>query len=159
METKTHWKKLHNPDYLGAYSLMETGTPIDMVVKIKAVVLKGIKGEDGKDQDCMIAELVNQKPMVINATNAKTLTKLFGSPFIEDWAGKSFTLFVAKVRAFGDTLDALRIRPTLPKLPEFTPAHPKWEAAMKSTDPNKLDSIRANYSISDENVKLLMGSI
>jgi hypothetical protein len=159
METKTHWKKIHNPDYIGAYTLMETGQPVDLVVKIKSVSQRDVKGEDGKAEQCMVAELYNQKPWVLNATNAKTLTKILGSPFIEDWAGRSITLFVAKIRAFGETVDALRVRPQLPviTLPELRPDHPKWNGAVEAMKAGNttIEAIKKNYTLTPENEQLL----
>ena len=150
---KTHWKKLHNPDYLGAYSLDES----TMVVEIKKVEKRQIPGADGKKDDAVVAELVGQKPMILNATNMKTIASLYGN-YIEDWVGKKITLFVATVKAFGTTTDALRIEAKVPKsgLPELTPNHPKWneakEAVAKGTTP---EQIRTKYKLSTENEKLL----
>lgn len=162
METKTHWKKIHNPDYIGAYTLMETGEPVDLIVKIKSVAQKPVKGEDGKEEQLMVAELFNQKPWVVNATNAKMLTKILGSPFIEDWANKSVSLYVAKIRAFGETVDALRVRPQLPvsKLPDLTPDHPKWNGAKEAVKAGNttIEAIRKSYTLTPENEKLLCES-
>lgn len=158
-EFKTHWKKLQNPDYIGAYSLMDTGEPVDLVVEIVSVGREMVKGADGKKDECTVAKLKGQKPFIINATNAKTITAIYGSPFIEDWAGKLITLHVAKVRVAGDTVDALRIRPTAPvkKLPELTPKHPKWEGAKTAIEAGNttIEAIRKSYSLSPENETLL----
>lgn len=118
--TKTHWKKLNNPDYLGAYSLDKNGKYEDLVVTIDSVKNEEIVGADGKKEVCIVARMKGQKPMILNATNCKTLTKLFKSPHIEDWCGKQITLFVSQVKAFGDFHDALRIRPVLPAAPAAT---------------------------------------
>jgi len=162
METKTHWKKIHNPDYIGAYSLMETGVAQDMTVRILSVSKVGVKGEDGKEEQCMVAQLYNQKPWVVNATNAKMLTKILNSPFIEDWVGKSVILYVAKIRAFGETVDALRVRPQLPVivLPELNPAHAKWTGAIDALKAGNttLEAIKKAYSITPENEALLCES-
>jgi hypothetical protein len=162
METKTHWKKIHNPDYIGAYTLMETGQPVDLVVKIKSVSQKDVKGEDGKAEQCMVAELHGQKPWVLNATNAKMLTKILNSPFIEDWSGKSITLYVAKIRAFGETVDALRVRPQLPviTLPDLNPEHKKWAGAVAALKAGNttVEAIKKSYSLTEENEKALCES-
>ena len=113
---KTHWKKLHNPDYLGAYSLDNgAGGYSDIVAKITAVKVDKVVGGDGKKEECTIAYLAGQKPMILNATNLKTLEKLFKTPYIEDWANREIQVGVEKVKAFGETMDALRIRNFLPK--------------------------------------------
>jgi len=150
---KTHWKKLHNPDYLGAYSLDDT----TLVVEIKKVEKRQIPGADGKKDDAVVAELVGQKPMILNATNMKTIASLYGN-YIEDWVGKKVTLFVATVKAFGTTTDALRIEAKVPKsgLPELTPNHPKWSEAKASIEKGFTpEQIRTRYQLSTENEKLL----
>lgn len=159
METpKTHWKKLTHPDYLGAYELMDgSAGNKELTVTIKEVLRQQVTGADGKKEECTVCHLVGAKPMILNATNQKIMQKLFDSPYIEDWKGKKMILFVAKVKAFGDTVDALRVKPTAPKLPELTPSHEKWEAAktaIKAGNTNVTD-IRKSYILSADNEKLL----
>ncbi len=112
-ETLTHWKKLTNPDYLGAYAL-EPGQ--DLIVTIKSVANEVVTGTDGKKETCSVMRFAeNVKPMVLNATNSKTITKLLKTPYIEKWAGRKIQIYVESgVKAFGDVVDALRIRPFLP---------------------------------------------
>lgn len=114
MEEKlTHWKKLTNPDYLGAYALEPNQ---DLVVTIKSVANEVVVGTDGKKETCSVMRFVEDvKPMVLNATNSKTITKLLKTPYIEKWAGRKIQIYVEKgIKAFGDIVDALRIRPYLP---------------------------------------------
>lgn len=161
---KTHWKKLHNPNFLGAYSLMEGDKPIELVVTLKTVAVETVTGADGKKDECMVAQIANNKPFIINATNAKTIAKIYGSPYVEDWAGKKITLFVAKIKVAGESVDALRIRPTAPAgtkeaaLPELTPTHPKWNDAIAALKANNttIEKIVKSYTLSEENKQLLV---
>ena len=154
MSDKTHWKQLQNPLYIGAYSL-QPGE--ERIVEIEKVVKEQVKGSDGKAEDCTVAYLKAEKPMILNATNCKILSKVYGSPYIQDWIGKSVTIYAEKIKAFGDTVEALRIRPTKPPLPELTPDHPKWNEAVKAVkaDPKALDKVVARYSLSPANLKLI----
>lgn len=158
MTQLTHWKKLQNPDYIGAYTLMETGKPVDLTVTIQSIGREIVKGADGKKDECTVAKLVGQKPFIINATNAKTITKIYDTPFIEEWVGKKITLFVAKVKVAGDTVDALRVRPSVPTLPELTPTHDKWAGAQTAIKAGNttIEAIRKSYILSVENEKLLV---
>ena len=159
MSELTHWKKLTNPDYLGAYELMDGSKDgRELIVIIDRVVREMITGADGKKEECTVCYLKNQKPMILNATNQKTMSALFKSPFIEHWAGKKMTIYVAKVKAFGDIVDALRVRKEVPKLPELTPAHERWEGAKKAVMSKNatIEQIRANFILSPENEKLLL---
>ncbi|MGN0462956.1 MAG: hypothetical protein ACI4HZ_11010 [Ruminococcus sp.] len=109
----THWKKLTNPNYLGAYSI-ENGQ--DLILTIDYVKEEKVTGTDGKKDDCVVCHFKERtaKPMILNATNMKTITKLFKSPYIEDWAGKQIQIGIEKVKAFGDVVDALRVRKVIP---------------------------------------------
>ena len=154
---KTHWKKLHNPDYLGAYAL----TPgEDMIVTVDHVRKETITGADGKTEECIVAHFRDGvKPMILNATNAKMLQKLCKSPFVEDWAGTSIQLYAENVRAFGDVVEALRIRPRLPvkTKPELSPSSPNWGAAITAVREGQttVAKIREKYTLSAESARQL----
>lgn len=162
-QIKTHYKTLMHPDYIGAYALMQGDKNIELVVTITNVKREMITGADGKKEECTIAYLKDQKPMILNATNQKNITKALSSPFIEDWANKAITLYVAKVKAFGDTIDALRVKTDAPviKLPEFTPENTKWAAVIKavsektSTPEQQIAGIRKSFVLSTANEKLI----
>jgi hypothetical protein len=113
VENLTHWKKMTNPNYLGTYSL-EPGK--DKILTLRIVRQEMVQGEDGKKEQCMVAHFIeNEKPMILNKTNAKIIEKLYGSPYIEHWANRKIQIYAAKVKAFGETVDALRIRPFIPQ--------------------------------------------
>lgn len=107
-QTKTHWKKLTNPDYLGAYDFQPNE---ERVATIKEVKMQTVTGADGKKEECIVAYFKEPfKPMILNATNCKTITKLFKTPYIQDWADKKIVIVVRQVKAFGEMVDALRIK-------------------------------------------------
>lgn len=113
----THWKKLTNPDYLGAYALDEGQ---ELILTISYVREETVTGPDGKKEDCTVIHFAEKvKPMILNVTNAKTISKIYETPYIENWAGKKIQIYVAQVKAFGDLVDALRIRPFIPKEDEY----------------------------------------
>lgn len=108
----THWKKLTNPDYLGAYSL-EDGN--DIILTVDHVQRETVTGPEGKKEECTVIHWKEKaKPMICNATNAKMIEKLLKTPYIEQWSGKRLQIGIAKVKAFGDIVDALRVRAWLP---------------------------------------------
>src|SRR5690606_20440503 len=100
--------------------------------------------------ECVVAELVGLKPMILNSTNLKTISTLFDSPFIEDWKGKQITLIVTKVKAFGSMTDALRVskvKPAEPKAkPDFTAD--KFEAAHAKNA--TIEQIKAIYNLTPQ---------
>ena len=158
MKDKTHWKLLTNPNYLGAYSLDPDKQEITLT--IKSVTKELVKGTDGKEDQCTVAHFQEGgKPMILNKTNCKMITRLYETPYIEEWTGAQITIYAAKVKAFGDTVDALRIRDKRPveSLPNLDPAHPKWNAAKTAIEKNNttLEKIRKSYTLTKENEKIL----
>ena len=110
--SETHYKKLINPDYLGAYSL-DPGK--DMVLTIKAVGREMITGTGGKKEECPVCHWAEeQKPMILNVTNMKTIAKMYG-PYIENWAGKKVQIYATTTKFGGDTVECLRIRKDPPE--------------------------------------------
>jgi len=109
--SETHWKKLTNPNYLGAYAF-DPGE--EKIVVIEYVAREDVTGQDGKVSDCIVAHLVNEKPLILNKTNCKAIEKLLRTPYIEEWAGHRIALAVQRVKAFGEDTDAVRVRPKLP---------------------------------------------
>jgi hypothetical protein len=115
METLTHWRKELPNDYIGAYMMPTDGS--DITLTIKKVAMEKVTGNDGSKKDCLVASFKeNVKPMILNRTNAKTITKVYGTPYIEQWSGKQIQIYTAKVQAWGEQTDALRIR-------DFKPAN------------------------------------
>lgn len=116
---KTHWKKWNNPDYLGSYAFQPG--------EEKTVTIKEIKREmvfnpsnSGKEE-CTVAYFVEDvKPLILNTTNCKTISKVWGSPYVEDWANKKITLKVKKISAFGEMVDAVRVSKDRPEDKTYT---------------------------------------
>lgn len=108
----THWKQLINMDYIGAYALPDGN---DLTLTIDHVVKENVTGNNGKKEMCMVAYFKEKdyKPMILNRTNAKSITALAGSPYIEKWQGQRITLYATTTRLGGDTVECLRIRPTV----------------------------------------------
>lgn len=108
----THWKKLTNPDYLGVYSL-EDGQ--DMILTISHVCEETVTGQDGKKEKCVVCHFREKcKPMILNATNMKMISKLYDTPYVEEWPGKKIQVGSERVKAFGEIVDALRVRKIIP---------------------------------------------
>jgi hypothetical protein len=119
--TLTHWKKLDNPDYIGAYAFQPNE---EKIVTIKKVRREMVTGAEGKREECTVVYFEeNEKPLILNATNGKTIQKIAGTGYIEQWEGVRIALKVETVKAFGDVVDAVRVSKKKP--PQITaPAAP-----------------------------------
>ena len=114
-EKLTHWKATMNPDYLGAWALQPGQEPI---LTITGAGIEKVIGSDGKKEECLVIrykEKVGPGKMICNATNSRSIEALAGTPYVERWAGTQIQVYVEKVKAFGDVVDAIRVRPFKPK--------------------------------------------
>lgn len=110
----THWKQYFNPDYLGAYAFEGNE---EKVVTIQKVVKEVVVGENGRKEELPVAHFrENLKPLILNRTNAKTITKLTGTPNPQQWGEVSITLYADRnVRGkSGEVTEGVRIRGKLP---------------------------------------------
>lgn len=157
MTSKTHWKKLINPNYIGAYSLEEGE---DLTVKIDFVQVEEIIGTGGKKDTGSVMHLVNQKPMILNSTNSKTIAKLYG-PYIEDWQGKLITLFASTTKMAGETVECLRIRPKVAERKAQPITDARLDAAIKSIIEGtyKTDKLRANFALTEAQEAKLIAAL
>ena len=149
---KTHWKKTRNPELFGAWTIQD-GEHTELTVTIDKVEQGQITTERGTESASLL-RIVGHKPLVLNATNSKSIAKALGSPFIEDWTGKKITLYVKQVKAFGEWVDAVRVREQAPKDTRevLTESHKSYQAvkdAIKS-GAYTLEQVETKYKLSDE---------
>jgi hypothetical protein len=107
----THWKRLTNPKYLGSHDL-QPGQKAKLT--IERIVKEVVKDQNGKDGECIVAYMRGTKPMILNKTNCKIISKVYDTNYIEDWIGKQITIYSAKVKVAGDVVDALRVEAVKP---------------------------------------------
>lgn len=103
---KTHWKKLTNPNYLGSYAF-QPGE--EKTVTLKEVKREVVQNQNGKEE-CTVAYFEEDvKPLILNKTNCDMISKVWGTPYLEDWTGKKIILKVKRISAFGEMVDAVRV--------------------------------------------------
>jgi hypothetical protein len=120
----TSIKRYFDTDYIGAYSLDEGAEPILTIDSLwyGELVLGGGRKEDHvimKFREKSVPGVDEVKPLILNATNRKTLKKLFGDDSAAALEGKRIQLYVdPKVRdpQDGGFTEGLRIRPFHPKV-------------------------------------------
>lgn len=109
---KTHWKKLTPSNYLGSWDVEG-----DVSVTIKSIKQERVKpSHSAPEEDCVIISVKEfDKPFIANKTNLKSIEKALKTPYIEEWGGGVITLFVKRIKAFGEEVDAIRVRSVAPK--------------------------------------------
>ena len=150
-QSKTHWKRLINPDYIGAYALEPNE---DLTVTLDYVQREQITGTDGKKEDATVAHLKGHKPLILNVTNSKSIAKLYG-PYIEEWSNKQITLYASMTKAFGEMVECLRIRPTVarPTKPKIAADRLKRAIASIKAGEYTVEKLRANFAMTDAQEK------
>lgn len=115
---KTHWKKIvSDPNYIGEGDFQpnqEIIATIDRVVSHERV-----KTAEVSSDKAVVYFKEGYKPMILNVARSKSISKVCGSPYFEDWIGHRIQLYVQpNIRAFGDVVSAVRVRDFKPKAPE-----------------------------------------
>ena len=161
MDNKTHFRKAFDSPYLSSADIVE-----HTVLTIARVSLDADKTKKTKDvfntayfveRELRPGEKL--KPMILNATNSKTLRSLTGSPFIEDWKNVKVTIYVDHNVKFGkEILEGLRISPTAPVVAWLEPKNKaKWEnAKVAFIRDGNLDAVLARVSMTEEHQQQLM---
>lgn len=112
--TKTPWKKIvSDPDYLGEADFNEGEEKIVTIDRVQSGVK--IKSAEGTSEKAVVHFKERIKPMILNVARSKAITKVAGSKFVEDWHGVVIALYIDdNVKAFGDVVSAVRVRPKKP---------------------------------------------
>lgn len=107
-----HYKSMMDPkEFLQAFDLQGR----DVTLEIAAVAAGELIGEAGrKTRKPMISFKGTTKKLAANSTNCKAIVALYGSAETNDWIGKRITLFPTTCDFGGKTVDAIRIRPSIP---------------------------------------------
>lgn len=118
MSEKTHWKKVvSDPNYLGEADFGENEEKIGTISHV--VANEKVRTAEGTSEKAVVYFRENLKPMILNVARSKAITKVAGSPFFEDWAGVSIQLYIEHgIKAFGDVVSAVRVRPRKPVQPK-----------------------------------------
>lgn len=129
--TLTHWKDNFDYTYLGAYSINGQ----DLIGTIKQVKKEVVTSTSGKKQECTVCYFEElEKPMILNKTNCKIIAGVYKSPYIENWVGKKIALYKSKVNAFGEEVEALRIRSKIPDAEKPSLSDERLDAAIKKIE-------------------------
>lgn len=114
-------RKYFDSPYMGAYSITEG---IEPIVTVSEVMFGKITLEGGRKEDHVVMRFAEKsvpgmdevKPLVLNATNQKTLEKLYGKG-ADPLIGKKIQFYIdPAVKAIGGgTTEGVRIRPRVPR--------------------------------------------
>ena len=153
-DTKTHYRKAFDSPYLSSADIVDATQLTISSVKLEIDQTKKTKDSFNtahfSEKEIRPGEKL--KPMILNASNSKTLKNLTGSPFIEDWKNVPVMIYVDHNVRFGkETVEGLRISPNKPEKKQLTPDNIKaWDNAKAAykRDSN-LDKVLERMIMSD----------
>ena len=123
-EAKHHWKKtVSDPNFIGEGDFQEGE---EKVATIKAVkIQETVATAEGKSKKDVMYFQEDLKPMIMNVAKAKNVEKVAGSGFYEDWPGVKIQLYIEHgIKAFGEVVSAVRVRPFKPRVQQQEPVPP-----------------------------------
>ncbi len=125
MSEKTPWKKIvSDPNYIGEADFQENEEKVLTIDRV-AVNETVITAEGKSKKQVVHWKEMDNKPMILNVARSKNIEKVSGSRFIEDWSGVQIQLYIEHgIKAFGEVVSAVRVRPFKPCVQEKQPVPP-----------------------------------
>lgn len=108
-------------EYLGAEDIDPGTEPVLTIDAIYNGMVTLQRGKENKDvitfKEQSVPGIKNVRPLIVNATNRKTLRKIYKSVTVESLVGKRIQLYIdhnVRDPSTGDKIDGIRIRPKVP---------------------------------------------
>lgn len=107
----TDVRSMFDRAYLGCWDLQGR----DVTVTIARVVAGTLTAQGGRTSKKPVVYFERtEKGFALNKTNMKTIAAMYGYK-AEDWVGKRITLYPTQTSFGSETVEAIRVRPTIPK--------------------------------------------
>lgn len=121
--SKTHWKKVvSDPTYIGEADFEPEEEKVLTIASVNPK--ETVVTQEGKTQKAVVHWVEKEKAMILNVAKSKSIAKVCGSPYFEDWVGKRVQLYIDnKVKAFGEIVSAVRVRSFAPIDKKTEPLH------------------------------------
>lgn len=123
--TKTHWKKVvSDPNFIGEGDFQEGEEKVLTIERVNAS--ETVVTAEGKSKKAVVHwREKGNKPMILNVARSKNIEKVAGSGFFEDWPGTQIQLYIEHgIKAFGEVVSAVRVRPYKPRIQPQAPVSP-----------------------------------
>ena len=89
---------------------------IGIAVVAVIIIAALVKCTGGKKEECIVCHWQeDQKPMILNVTNCKTIAKIAGTPYIEKWSGIRIQIGQDVTKFGGELVECLRVRKDPPE--------------------------------------------
>lgn len=122
---KTHWKKIvSDPNFIGEGDFQEGEEKVLTIQRVSQ--RETVATAEGKSQKAVVFwKEPGNKPMILNVARSKAIEKVSGSGYFEDWPGVQLQLYIEHgIKAFGEVVSAVRVRPYKPRIKAQEPIPP-----------------------------------
>lgn len=124
-QQKTHWKKVvSDPNFIGEGDFQEGEEKVLTIERVNAS--ETVQTAEGKSKKAVVHwKEAGNKPMILNVARSKNIEKVAGSGYFEDWPGTAVQLYIEHgIKAFGEVVSAVRVRPFKPRAQRRQPIPP-----------------------------------
>jgi hypothetical protein len=124
-EQKTHWKAVvSDPNFIGEGDFQEGEEKVLTIERVNQA--ETVATAEGKSKKAVVHwREPGNKPMILNVARSKNIEKVAGSGYFEDWPGVQVQLYIEHgIKAFGEVVSAVRVRPFKPRVQQQAPVPP-----------------------------------
>jgi hypothetical protein len=104
------YRTLYDRDYIGAWDLPQGRDVVKIIARVEA---KKLRNRTSANTKPVIFFKGAQKGFALNKTNGKAISGMYG-PKTEGWIGKPIALYATTTTFGSDTVECIRVRPTVP---------------------------------------------
>lgn len=125
MAEKTPWRKVVcDSNFIAAWDFQDGEEKVLTIDRINQA--ETVETAEGKSKKAVVHwKEPGNKPMILNVERGKSIEKVAGSDKLEDWPGAAVQLYIDhNVRAFGEIVSAVRVRPFKPRVQQQAPLPP-----------------------------------
>jgi hypothetical protein len=129
---------------------VDFGDGLDKILTIHDAQMERMgQGKQAEDKIVVYFSEI-EKGLVLNKTNATTISKVCGSDDTDDWIGKRIAIFATETEFAGDQIECIRVRLKAPVAKKAAPPKPasKPAPALAVTD----NDVEAGEAIDDEDI-------
>lgn len=106
-----HYKSYFDSKFIGAWDLLGKDVTVK-IRKVEAETLTSVGGRTSKKPVVYFDK--TEKALALNKTNAKTIAGMYGTN-TDAWVGRLITLYPTMTDMAGESVDAVRVRPSIPR--------------------------------------------
>ena len=149
------YRKMYDSKLLRSFDLEDDqGRKFDRTLVIKGCTAGELTSAGNKKDKLPLVSFEGEsKQLGINKTNGKVLAGLYGKD-VRSWIGRSITVYATTTKFGSETVDCVRIRPTVPAAPQpgkkqADPAPASVELSAAAQDiAGRIESVKSSSELS-----------